>query len=362
MAAAVLVLGIGPEQLSVGGSDDVAGSAPECSSGEQAVVADRFAESFRSHRFVFIGSTHGGVKRHEFLLCLLSRVAFREMVTDVVVEFVSGAHQRLLDRYLLELEEVPFDSLRRLAFDTDYPLLFATIPQVPEFLLAVREVNGQVGLSDRIRVIGGSDTVEWSEIRSREDLAFYPFKTNWTAHLLTEHLAPDPDARVLVVYGDGHIQHGTGTLTANVEARVEPDSLFVVSTIPTLAEGERERVAAFGDPDHPFFVAAADFPEIEQLPEALFPIVTTSRTSLSEFAESGRLEEKVDALVYLGPSPDRNLKGALPLSPTERSELDRRDDLRSGSMNSRYGGRERWFDNHPHDLPPDLRRRGDDGP
>lgn len=325
-----------------------------CRSAAVAAVADSVADRFRLNRFVFIGSTHGGVKRHQLLLCLLSRPAFQARVTDIIVEFASGAHQELLDRYLLDLQELPPASLRALAFDTDHPPLFATIPQVPEFLQAVRAVNERVELARRVRVLGGSETADWSTVRTREDLAPFPFKTNYTAHLITEHLAPDPGARALVVYGDGHIRHGNGTLTANVEAELDPDSLFVIGTITALADGEREAVEAFGNPDRPFYISAEAFPAVARIPDGLIAGVTTSRAPR---AEPARLAEKIDALVYLGPAADTNLMGSIPFSPAEQAELARRDSLRGrGTMEIRYGGRERWFARHPHDVPPDPRR------
>lgn len=305
------------------------GPAPGCATAELAAVADSVTARFDRHRFVFIGSTHGGVKRHRFLLCLLARPRFQNAVTDLVVEFVSGAHQALLDRYLLALEEVPVDSLRLLALDTDYPQLFATLPQVPEFLQAVRAVNAGRASSRRLRVLGGSETVRWSRVRAPADLAPYPFKTNWTAHLLTAHLARDPGTRTLVVYGDGHIRHG-GTLTGDVEAVLDADSLYVVGTIATLGEGMRDRVAGLGDPARPLFSEAG-----------------------ADAAGRG-----LDAFVYLGPSADTNLMGTLPLSAAEQRELARRERLGGReAMNVRFGGRARWFAEHPRDLPADPRGR-----
>jgi hypothetical protein len=50
-------------------------------------VADRVAAPFEDHQFVFVGSTHGGRKTHDFLLCLLSHPRFQRRVADVLVGF-----------------------------------------------------------------------------------------------------------------------------------------------------------------------------------------------------------------------------------------------------------------------------------
>jgi len=325
----------------------VRASVPACDSSEHASLADRFLDTFDTHRYVFLGSTHGGLKRHEFLLCTLLRPEFPDLVTDIVVEFVSGAHQRLLDRYVVELEDLPADTLRLLALDTDRPELFATIPQVPEFLETVREVNRRRPLSGRIRVLGGSETIDWSAVERPEDLAPFPFKTNWAAHLIAEHLVSDPETRALVVYGDGgHILHG-GTVTGDVEATVDPDSLFVFGTIRHLESGDREAVAAFGDPEAPFFIQKEDFPEVRELPDDLGALTPETLT------------ERIDALIYLGPAPDVDMMGTIPLSDGEREELRRRRGIKGSRevMEIRFGGRARWFSRHPLDLPPDPRGR-----
>jgi hypothetical protein len=44
------------------------------------------AAKFEDHQFVFIGSTHGDLKIEQFLMFLISRPAFKQLVIDIVVE------------------------------------------------------------------------------------------------------------------------------------------------------------------------------------------------------------------------------------------------------------------------------------
>jgi len=83
--------------------------ALSCTAAAVAATADAFAAQFESHQFVFVSSTHGDAKIDEFLMCLISRPAFRRRVTDIVIEWASSGHQRLLDRDMLVLDEVPID-------------------------------------------------------------------------------------------------------------------------------------------------------------------------------------------------------------------------------------------------------------
>jgi len=324
---------------------------PACPDDSVATAADAIAAKFEDYPFIFIGSTHGGAKRHEFLLCLLSRTDFQSAVTDILVEFISGAHQELLDNYLLRLKPLARQALRPLAMDTDRPELFATLPQVPDFLAAVRAVNEKLGPEGRMRVIGGSETIRWDEVAVREDLARFPFKTNWSAHVVVEHLAPDRHRRTLVVYGDGgHILHG-GTLTGDIEAFIDPSELFVIGTIRELKSGERDLVSAFGNPAAAFFVAEQQFPDLSSmaaLPDDLYD------------TPPGELKKKIDALVYLGPSPDRDLTGTLEMTTDEARELERRRQIKNAreTLMVRLSGRKRWFASHPKDLPDDPRTAG----
>jgi len=323
-----------------------------CNIPNSMAVADQVTEQFDTHPFVLFGSTHGGIKRHEFLLCLLSRPNFQQNVTDIVVEFASGAHQELLDRYLILLEDIPLDSLRPIQLDVSYPQLYATLPQVPEFLIAVRKINENFSLENRIRVLGGNSPVKWSAIKSRKDYAHYPYKTNWAAHLITDHLATKPGKKVLVVYGDGHIKHGNGTLTTKINEKVPVDSLFVIGTIRYLREEEKETIEKLGDPMEAFYLGHSKFPDLDWIPDDLKPIIHPSPFTW------GVLRKKIDAMIYLGPSSDKNLKDTISFSESEIQILAKRDSLKLSREVSkiRYSGKEdKWFKKHPYDIPEDPR-------
>ena len=313
-----------------------------CGSSQLATVADSVAASFDKHQFIFISSTHGSKKPHDFLLCLLSRPAFQQRVTDVLVEWANPVHQTVIDRYLLKLEQVPEDSLRQAWFDTDRPQLWARLPQIPEFYASVRAINTHLEPAKRIRVLGGCEPVNWAVVRTPEELAVYPFKNNWAAHVITEHFAVRPEQRLLVVYGDGHIHHHGGLMMSNLEGQLDRSQLFVIGTIRDLGSGDAERVAKFGDTTRPFFIAATGFVSTQSLPRDLF------------YATAGPLSNYVDALVYLGPDADRDLSNSIELTEAQRAEIARREAIQSGwerLLQLRLGNRKVWFRTHPNDIP-----------
>ena len=325
------------------------GDAPRpsdaCQSVPLAAVADSVAAAFDAHQFVFLGSTHGGDKPHLFLLCLVSRSSFQARAVDVLVEWANPVHQPLVDRYLLGLEPLPIDSLNHVWFDTDAPDLWARLPLIPLFYERVRAINRRLAPERRIRVIGGSEPVDWSRVETPADVARYPFKTNWAAHVILEHFAPHPERRLLVVYGDGHIHHDGGTLMSDLHS-LDRDKRYVVGTIRSVDAAAPNAVARLGDPSRPFFRAASRLPRSGPYPEDLF------------YAREGALDRYVDAVAYLGPAPARDLRNQIDFSADRRAELQRREAIRGDRpelMRLRFGNRARWFEAHPHDLPPDPR-------
>lgn len=90
----------------------VANQVPNrCASAAAAATADALATKFDDHQFIFIGSTHGDRKIEEFLMCLITRPAFQQRATHIVTEWASSGQQRLLDRYLLTLDDIKADDL-----------------------------------------------------------------------------------------------------------------------------------------------------------------------------------------------------------------------------------------------------------
>ena len=308
-------------------------------------TADSLAARFGAHRFVFIGSTQGDLKIGQFLACLVTRPWFTQRVTNIVVEWASSGHQRLIDRYILALEPIPEDSLGPIWLDTDRPTLWTTLPQVRQFMRTLRDVNSTLPAAERIRLFGGNDGVDWTKVRVVGDLAPYPFKTNFLPHLLVEHLAQRREGRTLVVYGDCHIHYGASTFMGDVVASLGRDNLFVTGRIGELVSAEHDFLEAAGDPKHAFFVAASRFPKHARMP-----------ASLRACGERESQEpDYIDGFVYLGPTPDRSLIDSIPLTADQRRELARRASILAypkRAMRARYKGRAQWFRDHPNDVPP----------
>ena len=317
-----------------------------CPDEATAAAADSLAAKFDNHQFVFIGSTHGDVKIEEFLMCLISRPSFKGRVTDIVEEQVSSADQLLVDRYVLGLDQIPADRVAAIWFDTDAPTLWTTLPQVRRFVETLRQVNSTLPPTNRIRLVGGNEGIDWAKVKTVDDLAPYPYKTNLIPHLLVEHLAKEPGNRTLVVYGDCHIHWKGSNFMSDLEAALGRERLFVVGRINQLVATERRFLNEAGNPDKPFFVT------VDRIPSN-----AAGETSLSVCTgeRSGHFAEYMDAFVYLGPTADRSTIGEIQLTAAEQRELARRSSIKADpnlTMRARFRGRDRWFAEHPNDLVP----------
>jgi len=306
-----------------------------------AAVADSVASQFDTHQFVFMGSTHGWKKQHDFQLCLLSRPAFQQRVTDVMVEWGNPVYQDLVDRYLLELEPIPIDSLAPVWINTDAPDLWGRLTLMPAFYEAVRAINERLQPARRIRVIGGNEPIDWSKVQTQEDVARYPFKSNWAAHVIMEHYAPDQSRKLFVIYGEGHVNR-RGALTAEARQKVSLDQWFMLGIIRERG-ADGDLITRLGDPAQPFYAGTAKLLTAPPYPRDL------------GIARQAPLESVMNAVVYLGPEPDRSMSNAAELTPAQRGEVARhiqiKGDLRQ-LMQLRYGHRADWFRAHPNDIPP----------
>jgi hypothetical protein len=304
-------------------------------------VADSVAAQFDTHQFVFMGSTHGWKKQHDFQLCLLSRPAFQRRVTDVMVEWGNPVYQNLVDRYLLKLEPIPIDSLAPVWIDTDAPDLWGRLTLMPAFYEAVRKINEQLEPARRIRVIGGCEPIDWSKVQTQEDVARYAYKSNWAAHVIMEHYAPEPSQKLFVIYGEGHVNR-RGTLTAEARHKVSLDQWFMVGVIRERGTDDN-LIARLGDPAQPFYVGTASLLTVPPYPRDL------------AIAREQPLEAVINAVVYLGPEPDHSMSHAVDLTPAQQAEVARRNQIKGDLrqlMQLRYGHRADWFRAHPNDVPP----------
>ena len=207
----------------------------------------------------------------------------------------------------------------------------------------MREINARLEPARRIRVLGGCDPMDWSKMRSAEDIAKIPFRTNWVAHVLLDHYQPNPKQKLpRRLRRWPHLSQPRRHRERHDTRIVDRSKIFVVGTILELKPNERELVARLGDPARPFYLAGESLPKGGPYPNDLF------------YSKGDPLLDHMDCVAYLGPEADPDLRNKIEFTAAQMAELERRAAVRGDMkelMKLRFAHRAEWFRAHPEDIP-----------
>jgi hypothetical protein len=267
-----------------------AGSAP-------AVPVDPVAaivEAFKAHPIVAIGDNHGNLQLHEFRLALLRDPRLLGVVDDIVVEFGTATHQALIDRYVTG-EAVSREQLRHVWEDTTQIEETWDLPIYEAFFEAVRAVNLGRPAQQRLRVLLGDPPVDWSAIKTTQDLKSLPDRDGHAADVIMRDVLAKK-RRALVIYGDQHLVRRTTLADApdpwahGLIARLERGGQRVAFTVH--AESRADLAAV--QPD----VATWPRPSLARLAGTSFG---AQIADTAPGRRAVRQDEQFDAVLYLGP-------------------------------------------------------------
>jgi hypothetical protein len=257
-------------------------------------------DAFKTHAVVALGEgPHGNQQGHAFRLALVRDPRFAVTVNDIMVEFGSGKYQPLIDRFMAG-ESVPRDQLRRVWQDTSVAGPVWERPIYEEFFGAVRALNITLPEARRVRVLLGDAPIEWDQVKRRADLVKWGMaKDRYAANVIkTEVLAKK--RRVLIVYGDGHLQgrgFPEGSLTNVLERSPSETRVFTISSAFTDLARMQPDVAAWRAPS----IATIRGTVIGAQPYARFyPLPPKKGWS------AVRMEDQFDAVLYLGTTQPTN--------------------------------------------------------
>lgn len=296
-------------------------------------------EAFRSHNVVALGEgAHGNEQGAAFRLALVRDPRFAEVVNDIVVECGNALYQDLMDRFI-HGEDVPETSLRQVWQNTTQPTAGCDRPIYETFFRAVREVNASVRPERQLRVLLGDPPIDWARVRGEADhFGWIEMRDTYPAELIQREVLAKR-RRVLVVYGDMHLQRknlaGNYDMTASVAhvlvSLLESDSRANVFTVWTVTDANlttiQADVASWASPSLALVrgtvLGAADFtfyypssmPRLrirDGKPDFKAPLASSEWRSL-------RMDEQFDAVLYLGPP---NTITFAPLSPRLCGEPD----------------------------------------
>src|SRR5262249_12503951 len=137
----------------------------------------------------------------------------------------------LLDRYIVEGDSLPPDTLRSIWRNTTKAVSWEC-PIYARWLAGIRDANRTLPHAKRIRVLAGDTQVDWSKIRSHADWAALGSNDVSFARVIEDEVLAKHH-KALVVLGSNHLARG-GSLrdgSPNTTTRVEsrhPGSMCVI--------------------------------------------------------------------------------------------------------------------------------------
>lgn len=275
-----------------------------------APVVEDILASWRTADLVCLGEEHGSRAAADLRLALIADPRFAERVDVVLLEAASPLHQDLLDRFVVDGEELDRDALRPIWLDAGLGEFWES-PVYEGLLRALQRMNLRLPPGRRLRVIAGAAPVDWSRVTSGAELAPYLDRRDFFARLATAAVL-EPGRKGLAVYGAAHCEKSgmgfPGALPAALRRRVR--SILPLAATPAAAAGIA-RLALGAEP--------------RLLPVAGRPWATAPASDFGFPAGERTLEELVDGLAWQGEAADQILAprpGELP--PQWRRELDRR--------------------------------------
>lgn len=250
--------------------------------------------------------THGSAAQHQFLRSLVADERFGQAFDDVVVEFGSARYQVTIDRYVRG-ETVSAASLARVWTQTTQRSGVWNHPIYQEFFAAVRRANLRRAPAERVRVLLGDPPIDWRRIRTTTcPRRRGPTCLDWWIGRRTEHYARvvlekvlARGRRALLVAGAFHLLRPPAGQAWNETALIErryPGSVYAVKPHEFFGGPDREELERR--------VSTWLAPALAELRGTWLGAVPAAQAfGDPPPALPGRLEERVDAYLVLGPSP-----------------------------------------------------------
>lgn len=245
-------------------------------------------DAFRTHDLVALGDAHGNVQSQAFLRKLVADPRFADTVNDIVFESGNSRYQDLVDRFVRG-DAVPAASLRQV---WQNHTVANEIPVDAGFFETVRSVNASRPAERRLRILLGDPPIDWATVRTRADhFTWLAMRDAFPAALIQiEVLAKRHKA--LVLYGQMHFQR------KNVMSNLQMDDWrmqTIVSLIERSTSSKFFTVWQFDD------ALAAIQPDMASWPAPSFAAVRGTRLGAADITAMppprGRMQVKGDALV-----------------------------------------------------------------
>jgi hypothetical protein len=196
-------------------------------------------KAFETFEVVAMPAAHGQKDTDDFILSLIRDPRFLATVNDIVVECGNTRYQPILDRYIAG-ENVPFTEVQHVWRDTTVQQMCGASGFYEQLYPLVRSLNQRLPASSRLRIVAADPPIDWSKIRSYEDLTpFFDRDGSIASVMETEVLSKHRKA--LMLFGIFHLLHGGGPGQGDAVTRYErhyPGTTFVISHLFSYGTGD----------------------------------------------------------------------------------------------------------------------------
>ncbi len=269
---------------------------------------DGILDLFDNYSIVGLGEGfHTNWQGATFRLLLIRDPRFAEKVNDIVVEYGTGRYQNIMDRYISG-ETVPMDSVRLCWRETTQPVIWDA-PIYEEFFTAVRTLNQSLPVENRLRVLLADPPIDWSRINSREELEQWYYdrmpERTWGKVNARDGYAVDvverevlkKNRKALAIFGDQHFNRAVlpGGMPGFMGDYLKGNFIY---QLERMYPGSAVSITSILDADSLGF----KHPEVLSWPKP--SLVFLKGTEIGSLTIHGpfKLEEKHDALLWMGPS------------------------------------------------------------
>lgn len=228
---------------------------------------------------VCLGEAHGGQNDSDLRIAVVEHPDFIRKVNIIIVECANVAHQDIMDRFILEGEEMSREKLRAVWSDANGADVWES-PIYEAFLRAVRRANLAAPRQQRVRLIAGDNPAEKNRGRY--------IRESVSREILSKGL------KGLAIYGSGHCECRGGGFPGELEDKY-PGKIWSAFNFYS-EEGVSEGRRLFGLGDEPRLIP------ISGTEKAKIPI--GKMFFLGQYNDPATLGDITNAIVYYGNARD----------------------------------------------------------
>jgi len=202
-------------------------------------------KEFKTFEVVAMPAAHGQKDTDDLILSLIRDPRFLASVNDIVVECGNVRYQPILDRYIAG-ENVSFTEVQHVWRDTTVQQMCGSSGFYEQLYPLVRSLNQHLPAGSRLRIVATDPPIDWSKIRSYEDLTPF-FDRDGSIASVMEREVLSKHRKALMLFGFFHLLHGSGPGQGDAVTRYErhyPGRTFVISDLGYYGTGKEPLVDA----------------------------------------------------------------------------------------------------------------------